>query len=68
MRYEEAEPIIQAGLYVSGTDTKLDKAIAAYPQLDAFIGTEEALPIETAFEKLGNIVGPAPQPEHGSET
>jgi len=68
MRYEEAEPIIQAGLYVSGTDPKLDKAIAAYPQLDAFIGTEEALPIETAFENLGSIVGPAAQPGPGAET
>lgn len=63
MRYEEAEPILQAGLYVSGSDPKLDKAIAAYPALDSFIGTDETLTIDAAFEKLGTALNLSPETE-----
>lgn len=34
--YEDAELIIQAGLYVPGADAKVDRAIAVWPALDQF--------------------------------
>jgi len=37
-RYEEAEPMLRAGLYAAGTDQALDQAIALWPRLDAFLG------------------------------
>jgi flagellum-specific ATP synthase len=57
MRYEEAEAIIQAGLYVQGSDPRLDAAIAVYPNLDKFIGTQEALSIGESFEQLNTHLG-----------
>jgi len=36
--YEEAAPMIRAGLYVEGADPDLDRAIRLYPRLDAFVG------------------------------
>jgi flagellum-specific ATP synthase len=57
MRYEEAEAIIQAGLYVAGSDPRLDEAIAVYPGLDNFIGTQDALSIEDSFKHLQTILG-----------
>ncbi|MEL7467412.1 MAG: FliI/YscN family ATPase [Pseudomonadota bacterium] len=37
--YEEAAPMIQAGLYQAGADPALDEAVALWPALDQFIGT-----------------------------
>ena len=34
--YEEAQPMIQAGLYVPGADPVLDEAVTRWPSLDAF--------------------------------
>lgn len=39
--YDKAELMIQAGLYTAGADPLLDKAVAAWPKLDAFVGTSE---------------------------
>lgn len=66
MRYEEAEPIIQAGLYVPGSDPKLDKAVAAYPNVDDFVGTDETLSIEAAFTKLQSALTPGTDSESTS--
>lgn len=57
MRYEEAEAIIQAGLYVKGSDPRLDKAIEIYPALDKFISVIESQPITQSFETLQSILG-----------
>ncbi len=40
--YEEAEPMIRAGLYVAGSDPTIDRAIEVWPLLDAFIGSSDA--------------------------
>ena len=56
MRYEEAEAIIQAGLYVAGNDPRLDAAIAHYPALDDFIGSSEGRTIEESFRELATIL------------
>ncbi|RKQ72144.1 flagellum-specific ATP synthase [Litorimonas taeanensis] len=56
MRYEEAEAIIQAGLYVQGSDPKLDRAIEVYPALESFIGNTEAQSIEDSFKALHAVL------------
>lgn len=48
-RYEDVEVMVRAGLYEAGTDPDIDRAIAIWPKLDAFIGEridarEEAAP------------------------
>lgn len=58
MRFEEAEAIIQAGLYVAGSDPKLDAAIKYYPDLDTFIGANDGGGIEDSFVKLSEILKP----------
>lgn len=57
MRYEEAEAIIQAGLYVKGSDPKLDKAIEVYPALDHFVSTIKAQSIAESFKELDSSLG-----------
>ncbi|QIE57945.1 FliI/YscN family ATPase [Pikeienuella piscinae] len=37
--YERAEPMIQTGLYQPGVDATLDRAVALFPALDAFVAT-----------------------------
>ena len=50
--YDRAEMMIQAGLYVPGSDAGIDAAIAAWPKLDAFIGTRERNGIAESFAAL----------------
>ncbi|MEM9960976.1 MAG: flagellum-specific ATP synthase FliI [Pseudomonadota bacterium] len=60
--YEEAAPMIQAGLYTPGGDTALDEAVAFYPALDALAGApspgdgsvaESYAALERAMERAG---------------
>jgi flagellum-specific ATP synthase len=56
-RYEEAEPMIRAGLYAAGTDPALDEAIRLWPDLDAFLGeTTEGRTSRKSFARLGAIL------------
>jgi flagellum-specific ATP synthase len=51
--WDRAEMMIQAGLYVKGSDAQVDSAIKVWPALDAFIA--EAAPangIEGSFQML----------------
>lgn len=51
--YDRAEMMIQAGLYATGTDPVLDRAIRLWPGLDAFLA--EAAPatgVDGSFERL----------------
>ena len=52
MTYETSQAIIQAGLYVPGSDTKLDKAILCYPEIEHLITQLEIENIESAFQQL----------------
>ena len=56
--YEEAAPMIQAGLYVAGADPVLDEAVARWQILDDFIGTvsrdRDSL---DNFQELANLLG-----------
>jgi flagellum-specific ATP synthase len=57
-RYEEAEPMIQAGLYTRGTDPAIDEAIALWPALDRFVGTSaEGESDLQSFARLSEILG-----------
>ena len=55
-QYEDSRTLIQAGLYVSGSDAELDKAISVYPKLDAFIGQIGEPNIDMNFQSLNNIL------------
>ncbi|MDB2438711.1 FliI/YscN family ATPase [Hellea sp.] len=57
-QYEESRTLIQAGLYVAGTDALLDKAIDVYAALDNFIGDIGEPDIKMSFEKLNSILHP----------
>ncbi len=59
--YDAKEDIIQIGLYQSGTDKKVDAAIALHDPLEDFCrqGREEAFDATGGFERLGEIVGVA---------
>lgn len=55
--WDRAELMIQAGLYVKGTDAVIDRAMQIWPALDAFIG-EDAPPggTEASFARLAAIL------------
>ncbi|WP_374645014.1 FliI/YscN family ATPase [Tabrizicola sp.] len=51
--YDRAELMIQAGLYASGTDPVIDRAIQVWPRLDAFLAEPApANGIDGSFERL----------------
>ena len=50
--YAEAELMIQSGLYVQGTDPRIDSAIASREALEAFISTQGQHGIAGAFRML----------------
>jgi len=50
--YEEAEPMLHAGLYEAGSDPLIDEAIHRWPALDHFLSGETSGSIEDDFEAL----------------
>lgn len=50
--YEQSEAMIRAGLYTAGADPQLDRAIKAWPDLDAFIGEIDLQGVEGSFNRL----------------
>jgi len=54
--YEESALMIRAGLYVSGSDPLLDRAIKIWPDLDKFLGDTESLGVENSFRRLADIL------------
>lgn len=59
--YEEAAPMIQAGLYAPGSDPVLDAAVQVWPELDAFIGSVVRPPDGASFARLATILQKVPQ-------
>lgn len=53
--YEEASTMIQTGLYARGSDPAIDRAIAVWPQLDAFTG-EKSPSCADSFARLKEIL------------
>ncbi|MCA1335909.1 FliI/YscN family ATPase [Pseudooceanicola marinus] len=54
--YARSEMMVQAGLYVPGSDAVLDQAIRAWPDLDAFLAEEEENGIAGSFNRLQLIL------------
>ncbi len=54
--YQQAEVMIQSGLYSSGSDPLLDQAVRAWSDLDAFIGRAETGGIVSSFDRLNLIL------------
>ena len=55
--YEEAAPMIRAGLYQGGSDPMLDEAVRLWPALDRFIGEASPGTAVDSFAMLGEIIG-----------
>jgi flagellum-specific ATP synthase len=54
--YDRAEMMIQAGLYVTGSDPLVDAAIRAWPDLDAFLSEDETDDIGASFRHLAACI------------
>lgn len=55
-RYDRAELMLQAGLYVYDNDAETDKAIASFPFLDAFFGLSDGKDTIAHFAKLRQAI------------
>lgn len=55
--YEDAALMIQTGLYVTGSDPAIDRAIRVWPGLDAYF-TLRSNSVAESFEKLGSALDP----------
>lgn len=60
--YARSEMMIQAGLYAAGSDPTIDRAIACWPALDAFLAEAEPADITASFARLAECLVPASQP------
>jgi len=58
--YEDAEPMIQTGLYVDGSDPRIDEAKRLWPKLDAFITLKSPNGIPSSYEALEACFLPDP--------
>lgn len=54
--YDRAELMIQSGLYTAGSDPAIDRAVACWPALDAFLAGTGPEPACESFERLGTIL------------
>lgn len=54
--YSQSEVMIRAGLYVAGTDPIVDRAINAWPELDAFLAEVERGDTANSFSRLALIL------------
>ena len=55
-QYNRSEMMIQAGLYTAGSDQALDEAIAAWPDLDAFLTETEPKDSAASFHRLSSCM------------
>ena len=51
-KYQGAEMMVQAGLYVAGSDEDTDAAIACHAPLEAFLAKQDTGGVEDAFLQL----------------
>ncbi len=54
--YERAEMMIQAGLYVAGSDPVIDAAIRVWPELDAFLAEDAPGGMTASFARLAECL------------
>ena len=55
--YEASEAMIKAGLYTSGANADLDRAISIWRELDTFLSEASETGTETSFARLAAILG-----------
>lgn len=55
---EDAALMVQAGLYQSGTDAELDRALDVVPRLEAFVQTRAQGGIAASFSELSRALAP----------
>ena len=55
--YEDAEAMIQAGLYTAGSDPEIDRAIQRWPRLDAFAAKTGLASPDHSFAELSEALG-----------
>jgi flagellum-specific ATP synthase len=60
--YDRAEMMIQAGLYVAGSDPLIDAALRIWPALDAFLSEAEPDRTGASFARLAAILAGAGPP------
>ncbi|MFD1913707.1 FliI/YscN family ATPase [Halodurantibacterium flavum] len=58
--YHAAEMMIQAGLYTAGSNPEIDRAVALWPKLDAFLAEGETGDVSDSFQRLGRYLGRLP--------
>lgn len=56
--YEQAEPMIQAGLYAAGSDALVDAARRVWPELDRFLAEVEPGQVADSFARLQRVLAP----------
>lgn len=54
--YDRAEMMIQSGLYTPGADPLIDKAVQAWPKLDAFVAMSEPGAASDSFVTLAGCL------------
>jgi flagellum-specific ATP synthase len=57
--YEDAEPMIRTGLYVTGADPEIDAAVAVHPALEAFVASPAPDGAAGSFAALAAALGEA---------
>ena len=55
--WDRAELMIQSGLYAHGSDPLIDRAIAVWPALDAFLAEDAPQGIGQSFRRLAECLG-----------
>ncbi|MEO1677479.1 MAG: FliI/YscN family ATPase [Pseudomonadota bacterium] len=60
--YDQAELMVQSGLYAAGSDAEVDAAVSVWPKLDAFVAERSPKGPAGAFARLAAILG---QPTKG---
>ena len=61
--YENAALMVQAGLYVAGSDPLIDKALACQPALEKFLVTKDRRPIAAHFAALKQVLDTPVEPK-----
>jgi flagellum-specific ATP synthase len=54
--YDSNAMMIRAGLYTSGSDPEIDKAVQLYPEIEVFLAKEEADDPQRRFSQLELIL------------
>jgi flagellum-specific ATP synthase len=60
--YDRSETMIQAGLYMAGSDPTLDEAIRVWPALDSFLAEDAPHGIAASFARLAECLAPRAKP------